>query len=287
MASSISLSAGIRDALTSIQQATQQAQEAQTRLATGKKVNTAIDNPLNYFQAAGLNDRANDLSSLQDAMGQAVKTIDAASNGIDGMTKLLQTAQGIAQSAAATSDDTTRAALTKQYNTLLTQVDELMKNSGYGGINLLAGDKLNVKFDNVSTSSTISIQNQATTSLTATNLGITQAGASAWTNGAAAGGTVGTAGDVAIQSQLTTLSKAITTLRAEASGFSSAQAIVKTRQDFTSAMINTLKTGADSLTLADVNEEGAKLIALNTRGQLAQTALSLASQREQAVLRLF
>jgi flagellin len=123
MASSISLSAGIRDALTSIQQATQQAQEAQTRLATGKKVNTAIDNPLNYFQAAGLNDRANDLSSLQDAMGQAVKTIDAASNGIDGMTKLLQTAQGIAQSAAATSDDTTRAALTKQYNSLLTQVD--------------------------------------------------------------------------------------------------------------------------------------------------------------------
>lgn len=282
MASSISLSSGIRDALLSIQQTTQQAAEAQTRLATGKKVNTAIDNPLSFFQAAGLNDRANDLSGLQDAMGQAVKTIDAASNGIDGMTKLLQTAQGIAQSAAATSDDTTRASLTKQYNSLLSQVDELMKNSGYGGINLLNGDKLNVKFDNVSTTSTISIQNQATGALSATNLGIASAAAGAWTNGGS-----GTAGDVAITAQLTSLSKAITTLRAEASGFSSAQAVVKTRQDFTSAMINTLKSGADALTLADVNEEGAKLISLNTRGQLAQTSLSLASQREQAVLRLF
>jgi flagellin len=282
MASSISLSSGIRDALLSIQQTTQQAAEAQTHLATGKKVNTAIDNPLSYFQAAGLNDRANDLSGLQDAMGQAIKTIDAASNGIDGMTKLLQTAQGIAQSAAATSDDTTRASLTKQYNTLLGQVDELMKNSGYGGINLLNGDKLNVKFDNVSTTSTISIQNQATGALSTTNIGVATAAAGAWTNGGS-----GTAGDAAITTQLTNLSKAITTLRAEASGFSSAQAIVKTRQDFTSAMINTLKGGADALTLADVNEEGAKLVSLNTRGQLAQTALSLASQREQAVLRLF
>ena len=86
---------------------------------------------------------------------------------------------------------------------------------------------------------------------------------------------------------LTSLSTAIATLRAEASGLGANQAIVKTRQDFTMSMINHLKIGADSLTLADVNEEGAKLISLNTRGQLAQTSLSLASQREQGVLRLF
>jgi flagellin-like hook-associated protein FlgL len=79
----------------------------------------------------------------------------------------------------------------------------------------------------------------------------------------------------------------VTTLRAEASALGANAAIVKTRQDFTQSMINTLKAGADSLTLADVNEEGANLISLNTRGQLAQTSLSLASQREQAVLRLF
>ena len=285
--SGVTLSAGIRDALTSIQKATQDAQIAQTRLATGKKVNTAIDNPLNFFTAAGLNDRATDLSNLQDAMGQAVKTIEAASSGIDGITKLFQTAQGLANSAAATSDDSTRASLMTQYNTLLGQADELMKNSGYGGINLLKGDKLAVKFDASSTTATLSIQNLATGALTATALGIATGAAGAWTNGAAAGGTTATAGDAAIQTQLTNLSKAISTLRAEASALGANSAIVKTRQEFTQSMINTLKAGADSLTLADVNEEGANLISLNTRGQLAQTSLSLASQREQAVLRLF
>ena len=59
------------------------------------------------------------------------------------------------------------------------------------------------------------------------------------------------------------------------------------RQDFTKAMINTLQTGADALTLADSNEEGANLLALQTRQQLSTTALSLASQASQAVLRLF
>lgn len=279
----ITLSSGIRDALQSIQQATSAAQTAQTRLATGKKVNTAIDNPLNFFTAASLNDRANDLSSLQDSMAGAVKTIDAASAGVDGMTKLLQTAQGLASTAAATTDSTTRASLMKQYNTILGQVDELMKNSGYNGTNLLNGDKLNVKFDSTTTTATLSIQNLATGALTATALGIATGAAGAWTNGAG----TDTTGDVAIQTQLTNVSKAIATLRSEASALGANGAIVKTRQDFTASMINTLKTGADGLTLADVNEEGANLVSLNTRAQLAQTALSLASQREQAVLRLF
>ena len=62
---------------------------------------------------------------------------------------------------------------------------------------------------------------------------------------------------------------------------------VQIRQDFTKAMVNTLQTGADSLTLADSNEEGANLLALQTRQQLSTTALSLASQASQAVLRLF
>lgn len=278
----VTLSSGIRDALQSIQQATSAAQSAQARLATGKKVNTALDNPLNFFTAAGLSDRANDLANLQDAMGSAVNTIDAASAGIDGMTKLLQTAQGLANSAAATADSSTRANLMTQFNTILGQVDELMKNSGYNGTNLLNGDKLSVKFDSTVTTATLSIQNLATGALTATALGIVTGAAGSWTNAG-----TGTSGDVAIAAQLTNVAKAITTLRSEASALGANGAIVKTRQDFTAAMIGTLKTGADGLTLADINEEGAKLVSLNTRAQLAQTALSLASQREQSVLRLF
>ncbi|MHB2168827.1 flagellin N-terminal helical domain-containing protein [Alsobacter sp. R-9] len=284
----VSLSSGIRDALLTIQRTTQQASEAQVKLATGKKINTAIDNPLNFFAAAGLNDRANDLSLLQDAMGQATKTIDAASSGIDGMTKLLQTAQGLATSAAASADTNTRKSLQTQFMKLLSQADELMKNSGYNGINLLNGDKLNVKFDTQSTTSTLTVQSLAggtgTGALSATNLGLNSASAGtlSWTNGAS-----DTIGDAALQNMLTSLSNAISVLRAEASALGANQAIVKTRQEFTTAMINHLKTGADYLTLADTNEEGAKLISLNTRGQLAQTSLSLAAQREQQVLRLF
>ncbi|MCZ8104630.1 MAG: flagellin [Burkholderiales bacterium] len=284
----VTLSSGIRDALLTIQRTTQQASEAQVRLATGKKVNTAIDNPLNYFTAAGLNDRANDLALLQDAMGQASKTIEAASSGIDGITKLLQTAQGLANSAAASSDASTRAALQAQVATLFAQADELMKNSGYNGINLLNGNTLTVKFDTSATTSTLGVRTAAaangTGALTSTNLGLNPAsgGTLVWTNGAS-----DTIGDAAIQRMLTSLSAAIGVLRAEASGLGANQAIVKTRQDFTMSMINHLKTGADNLILADTNEEGAKLISLNTRGQLAQTSLSLAAQREQGVLRLF
>ena len=62
---------------------------------------------------------------------------------------------------------------------------------------------------------------------------------------------------------------------------------MQNRQDFTQSLISTLTTGADKLVLADTNEEGAKLLALNTRQQLSQTALSLANQANQAVLRLF
>ena len=63
--------------------------------------------------------------------------------------------------------------------------------------------------------------------------------------------------------------------------------MVQNRQDFSKAMINTLTTGADNLTLADQNEEAANMLSLQTRQQLSQTALSLANQANQGVLRLF
>ena len=85
----------------------------------------------------------------------------------------------------------------------------------------------------------------------------------------------------------TDLTAALTTLRSQAQAFGSSLSTVQIRQDFTKAMINTLQTGADALTLADSNEEGANLLALQTRQQLSTTALSLASQASQAVLRLF
>ena len=79
----------------------------------------------------------------------------------------------------------------------------------------------------------------------------------------------------------------MTTVRSQSSAFGSSLSIVQNRQDFTSNMMNTLETGAANLTLADSNEEAANLLALQTRQQLSSTALSMASQQDQSVLRLF
>ena len=102
---------------------------------------------------------------------------------------------------------------------------------------------------------------------------------------AASTGSWATSADITAAS--TNLKTALTTLRSQAQSLSSNLSTVQIRQDFTKAMINTLTSGADSLTLADSNEEGANLLALQTRQQLSTTALSLASQADQNVLRLF
>ena len=83
------------------------------------------------------------------------------------------------------------------------------------------------------------------------------------------------------------LTASLTTLRSQAANFGSSLSVVQTRQDFTKNMINTLQTGADNLVLADTNQEGANMLALQTRQSLSTTALSLANQSSQAVLRLF
>jgi flagellin-like hook-associated protein FlgL len=90
-----------------------------------------------------------------------------------------------------------------------------------------------------------------------------------------------------IESALSAVDTALTTLRTQASNFGSTLTTVQTRQDFIRNLTTILKTGSDELVLADTNEEGANMLALQTRQQLSTTALSLSSQADQAVLRLF
>src|SRR5262249_10863120 len=93
--------------------------------------------------------------------------------------------------------------------------------------------------------------------------------------------------DSSIDALVDNLAQSANIVRAQASDFGSTLSIVQNRTEFTRAMINTLQTGADNLVLTDTNEEGANMLALQTRQQLSTTALSLASQADQAVLRLF
>jgi flagellin-like hook-associated protein FlgL len=268
--SEIVLSAGIRSNLLQLQKTADLINITQTRLATGKRVNSALDNPINFFTAQGLSNRANDLSSLLDSMSTAIQTIQAADNGITSITKLVQSAQALVSQALQTSDATTRASLATQFGELQTQIDQLAGDAGYNGTNLLNGDDLTVTL-NEDGSSTIDVTG---VTFDAAGLNIANA-ANNWADNAA----IQAAGD--------DLTDALTTLRSQAQTFGSNLSTVQIRQDFTKAMVNTLQVGADNLTLADTNEEGANLLALQTRQQLSITALSLASQASQAVLRLF
>jgi flagellin len=94
--SSIVLSASVRQNLLSLQSTADLLSTTQNRLSTGKKVNTALDNPTNYFTAQGLDNRANDISNLLDGIGNGVQVLQAANTGITSLQKLVDTAKSIA-----------------------------------------------------------------------------------------------------------------------------------------------------------------------------------------------
>jgi flagellin len=97
--SNITLSASVRQNLLSLQDTANLLSTTQTRLATGKKVNSALDNPTNFFTAAGLDARASDISNLLDSIGNGVQVLQAANTGITSLQKLVDTAKSIANQA--------------------------------------------------------------------------------------------------------------------------------------------------------------------------------------------
>ena len=178
----------------------------------------------------------------------------------------------VTQAAAGYAASSARAALASQFNDILDQIDALSGDSGFNGVNLLGGNTESLK---------VSFNEDGSSSITISGVDVSAAGL----------GLTDTTGDFAsdteIEGKLTDLSDALVSLRSQASSFGSNLSVIETRQDFTKNMISTLETGAANLTLADTNEEAANLLALQTRQQLSSTALSLASQADQQVLRLF
>ena len=266
----ISLTGAMRANLVSLQQTASMLERTQTRLATGKKVNSAIDNPTNYFTAQGHLNRAGDLDARKDQMNEAIQTVKAADAGIKAITGLIEQARSLAQSAKASTDAAVRASYAAQFDDVLAQIDDLAGDSGYKGTNLIGGDSLDVEF-NEDGSSSLTISGSDATSA---GLGVAAA-ANAWV------------ADTDIDAALADLGDALTTVRTSAQTLSSSLGVIEVRSEFVDSMINTLVEGADKLTAADANEEGANLLMLQTRQALASTALSLAAQSAQSVLRLF
>jgi flagellin-like hook-associated protein FlgL len=384
--SGIVLTAAVRQNLLSLQSTADLLATTQNRLATGKKVNTALDNPTNFFTAQGLDNRAGDINNLLDSIGNGVQVLQAANTGITSLQKLVDTAKSIANqvlqapsgysthstvtSIAAlggtaanlvdgatikagqtivfaasgalpaltvtigtsesldqlntalapanitasldssnklvftTTNDalsstigavtvastpgsatfgvatvpvadpasqTIRANLVSQYNNIITQITTTSQDASFNGINLLNGDDLKLTF-NETGKSTLNIKG-VTYNAAGLGLALLTSGSDFLDNSSA-------------NATLAKISSASTTLRTEASTLGSNLSVVQIRQDFNKNLINVLQTGSANLTLADTNEEAANSQALSTRQSIAVSALALANQSQQSVLKL-
>ena len=380
--SEINLSSAVRSSLTSLQATADLLSSTQERLATGNRVNSALDDPTAFFTASALNNRASDLSTLLDAEQQAIRTVEVADDGISAIEDLLSSARAQANAALQTEDLDVRATAAEAFDDILRQIELLADDASFNGTNLLQGDDLQVVFNEDGSSSLtvegfnftdaaagLGVENQSGAAVAATPASLnisgltftagqtatiqvgslavdvdftagagatltaaeaeaqinaaiagnaTLAGSSTaaaggnitsdfgditiTNNGAAAGTTVGGAGgstafgpgsggdfatDTQINITLSALDGAFSSLRSAAASLGSDLSTIQIRQDFTAALINTLEAGSGDLTLADLNEEGANLLTLQTRQQLASTSLSFATQADQNVLSLF
>ncbi len=275
---SIALTTGMRQNLFSLQQTNGLQDKTASRLATGKKVQTALDDPINFFAAAGHNQRAGDLAQRKDQMGEAIQTIKSANNGIEAITDLISSAKSLANSAlaidacatAASQGATDRSALGVQFNEVMNQIDTLSADSGYKGINLLTAGAITVEYDESGDSSS------TITGFNADASGLSMADAtSAWV------------ANTDVTAAIADLDTARDTLRTKVQTLTTSLSTITTREDFTTKMINTLEDGATALTNADMNEESANMLMLQTRQALGTSSLSMASQSAQSVLRLF
>ncbi len=266
----VSLTAGMRSNLLQLQSTSKLIDRTQERLSTGKQVNSALDNPTNFFAAQSHMNRASDFAVRKDGMAEGIQTATAADAGISAINSLVEAAKGLAAAALGTANTTDRATFATQYQQLVTQINTLASDSQYRGTNLLTGATLTVNFNEDATSK---LEVKGFTA-TASGLSISTP-TNVWTAD----------GDITL-SQIH-LASATTQLRTQAKNLANNLNIITTRQEFTDNMIGTLQTGADNLTLADMNQEGANMLMLQTRQNLGTTALSLSSQAAQSVLRLF
>jgi flagellin len=297
MAQEITLSTATRTNLLSLQNTSSLIGRTQERLATGLKVNSALDDALAYFKARNLNSRAADLQNIKDSITGGVSVITAATQGLDSIESVLKQMKAIGQSAISAPESSTRAKLASQFNELRSQVDALAADSSFNGINLLknspshfrgGADQLTVKFNERT-------EPQAINQLVISGLKVSEfrsmMATSAVTTGAAGNslvwGQTGTAAIKGINAALSAIDSALVTVRQAAQQFGTNSAMLQIRADFTAQIINTLKGGASNLVNADMNEESANLLSLQTRQQLGTISLSIAQKSEEAILRLF
>ena len=394
MSSDITLSAAVRSTLLSLISTTDLIERTQNRLSTGLKVASAIDDPVAFFQAKTLTDRAFDFTEKKEGIDQGITSLSSALEGAAAIEDLVRQLKGLANSLKAATGSQF-SDIVSQYNNIRTQIGTLADDTTYQGVNLInsTSETLSVSFSEQSASLlTVNSFNLRESGLLIQDAGVIgEAGRTAWTYSAdtefdftpagsatvvltyqgsqasfnssvvtidygtltldlqiAVGTQVGasvaqtiTAGTVItvrlgssvnitdnntsfglesrintafvavvqdvtgldisadqtvflqsgandeIDNQIKILDSALAYLRSNAQTIGSNVALLQTRLDFTEIYVNELENGGAKLTLADINEEGANLLALQTRQQLGICALAFAGQAEQGILALF
>jgi flagellin len=275
MYNNVPLSEATRKGIRNIQALQSKMEETQTRIATGLKVNSALDNPSSYFTASNLNARGNALSSLLNDVTNSAGAIQAAQYGATSIDSLLQSAKALAQEAITFETDTEglsqRANYASQINTILEQVDQIAQDASYQGVNLLAGGSKRVSFNENSTTF-LDLQG---TNLNTNGLSLTGLTSSSFSN------------DTEITTALTKLDSALASVSNFGNRLNSNFTTLSIRDEFTRNMIDTLYQGASDLTVADTDQESAVLLALQTQLSVARETFSLTSSADTGVLRLF
>jgi flagellin-like hook-associated protein FlgL len=239
---------------------------------TASEALTAIEAQINGTSGLGANGA---VTASDDGSGHLVLTGNTNTTAFTVAANAESLALGVTTSATANNavapTSATRVTLQGNYNNILTQINQLAGDSSYNGINLLAGDTLQVLFNENGTSS-LTI---AGVNFNAKGLGLSTVSGTGFLDNNNI-----TATEAAVNA-------AISAVRAQTETFGTNSSTIQTRQSFEHNMINTLQTGASNLVLADQNQESANLLTLQTRQQLEISALSIANQANQSVLKLF
>ena len=306
--SDVTLTANARNSLLSLTSTASLMSRTTGRLTSGLKVASAIDDAVSYFKAKGLSDRASDFSTRKDEIDQGMSSMKAAINGTTLVDSILKQMKGVINSVR-TADSTTRGAYTSQFNDLAKQVNSALADSSYQGLNLVdnSSASLTVYF-NQGTSASLNVHAKslrASKLMTAMSTAYGAAGAStskvvadllaaAGPAGVATGATgfstlnsqTGLSPAAILDKMASFIDLSVSKVRSQTALFGGNVTFLQSRLDFTNNYINTLQEGSGKLTLADLNEEGANLVSLQTRQQIGVQSLSIAGQQQQAILSL-
>ena len=289
MSSNIVLGLATRQNLLALQDINQNMNTAQNHLATGLKVTSAVDDAVKFFQSQSLSNRAADITQRKDQIDQGISSLTTATNAVQSVVSVLQQLQGIINSAK-TQTAAQRAASATQFTTVAKQLNNLVNDASYQGLNLVnsTASTLSLQFSNSSTSTlkvigfNLQVSTLISTHVKASLLVTALLGASTFNKFSTVSNKTSK-----FDAAFNKLQNAVFAAQADAQTLGGNVNFLQTRLAFSSQYIATLQGGSDKLVVADVNQESTNLVTLQTRQQLSIQSLSIATKSEQSVLRLF